>query len=163
MAVNTETNMFAKFSDSIDGDSKVKGYEKQCHIVSMYGGDVMRASVDRMKNHNAVGKAHIGDFTIVKYRDVATTTLKKFCNEGTNIKEVILTDRKDDKILNRKVTLKDVIVLAVHQSGEANGVALDQVQLSFRELKDEAFSDEGGTQKNAGVFEWKIDTQQSGA
>jgi type VI secretion system secreted protein Hcp len=112
-------------------------------------------------------KADIGEITIQKTCDRASTFLYQCCITGKHILNGVITCRKSDgdqKVEYLKVRLKDIMVSHVEWSGDGDSQLLSEtIELSCAEFHLEyQVQDETGNTPGGGVtFGWNLQQQKA--
>lgn len=147
--------------DGIQGDSSVKGFEKQIDCDSWSWGASQAANMHVSTGGAAAGSS-IQDISISKSMDQASPNLMLYCCKGTHIPEVVMTCMKsgDGQIKWLVVTMKKVIISSVSCGGSGESMGGENVTLNFGEYKMEFFpQEEGGAQGAAVTAEYDIAAQ----
>ena len=134
--------------DTIDGESQVKGHEKEIDIDSFSFGVTQFASIGSATGGAGAGKASLQDIHFSAPINVASPSLFKACATGTHFKKAVLTCRKAGEQQQDflKVTFTDVLVSGYAlgsneldngysaRKGDAN-VPIDQFSLTFKKVE----------------------------
>lgn len=126
--------------DSIDGQSEIKGLEKQIQVET-FSWQMSQVTSFRASAGGGAGKVNMGDLVFTHSIDKASPKLMMACCLGTHIKDAVLTCRKaggESPVDYLKITLKDVLVSAVAPSGANNSdTPSESVSLAFAEYSVE--------------------------
>lgn len=68
--------------DNITGESQVKGFEKQIEIMSYSHNVAMQVTNDVSNTERTSGRAHVGEFSLTKFVDLATRCLTNTAAAG---------------------------------------------------------------------------------
>jgi type VI secretion system secreted protein Hcp len=122
--------MFAKV-DGIDGDSTVKGHEKEIEIFNF--SETFRQTVATGGSGGGSGKFTPGPIVFTKVQDKASIGLLRACAKGQHIPQVVITAARvtKDKVQDYyKITLKDVFVTAINEKASGENL-VDEIQLVY--------------------------------
>ncbi|MDN4591417.1 type VI secretion system tube protein Hcp [Xenophilus aerolatus] len=153
------SDFFAKLTNSIEGESKKKGHEKEIDILSWSWG-VTNASGSGVGGGAGRGKATPHDLSFTHIFDKASPNLSKSCIKGSHIDELKLTGRKSgdgqqDYII---ITLTTAFITSVSVGGSASGDVVETVNCSCKKVKIEyKTQDEKGALKAGPEVTWTID------
>jgi type VI secretion system secreted protein Hcp len=131
-----QADYFLKLN-GIDGESEVKGHEKEIQISSFSFGCANQGS-GGYGGGSGSSKASVQDIHITKQVDNATPNLYKYCFQGNSIDQAIITVRKaggDDPLDYLTMTLTEVFVSSVSTSGhDGGGIAQESLSLNFSKV-----------------------------
>jgi type VI secretion system secreted protein Hcp len=132
------TDFFLKI-DGIEGESTMKGHEKEIDIHSMSFGVTQPLQVGRGGAGLAAGKASFGEIHFTKYTDKASPKLYQAAGAGTHIPKVVFTGQKagDKPMLYFKVTLSDVLVSSFQNSGAGGSEMTEQLSFGYSKIEFE--------------------------
>ncbi len=153
------SDFFAKLTNSIEGESKKKGHEKEIDILSWTWG-VANASGAGAGGGAGQGKASAGDLSFVHGFDKASPNLSKACIKGTHIDELKLTARKsgDGQQDYITLTLTTAFITSVQIGGSGGGDVIETVSVAFKKIKMECkVQDEKGALKAGPEFTWSVE------
>lgn len=132
-------NMFLKIKD-IDGESTVKGYEKQIEIYSFsHGFSQPTSPIRSSEGGGTTSRAHHSDFSVSKRFDLSTPSICKALWNGTCIADVTFTAcRMDgsDIIAYMVITMNDVIISNYSVSGGGD-LPVETLSLNYGKIKYE--------------------------
>jgi type VI secretion system secreted protein Hcp len=137
MAVNI--HMRIKCPSVLEGESQVKGHEKEIELVS-YGWSMTQSGTTHAGEGGGSGKVTVQDLSFVKYVDKSSGGLMKLCCSGTPITEAKMTVRKAGDTKGSmpyvELTMKNCIVTSVTTggAGEADRIS-ETVTLNFSEFE----------------------------
>ena len=138
--------MFAKV-DGIDGDSVVKGHEKEIEISNF--SETFRQSVSTGGGAGGgSGKFTPGPIVFTKLQDKASIGLLRVCAKGQHIPQVVITAARmsKDKVQDYyKITLKDVFVSAINEKSSGDSL-VDEIQLVYESARWEVFDPPDATE-----------------
>lgn len=108
-------------SPAVDGDTTVKGHEKQLALLSWSWNASQSASMHEATGGGA-GKSSFGDLSCFMKADTASVTLLQFLAKGTHIGKGTLIQRKaGDKQLDFvTLVIEEIIVSSISMSGAAD-------------------------------------------
>jgi type VI secretion system secreted protein Hcp len=139
-------DMFMKFSNKIDGESKVTGHIGEIELVSWSWGMTQEGTMHTSTGGGA-GKVDVRDLTFTHYIDSASGTLMQKCCDGTHIDTADLTVRKAGgtaAVEYLKIHLLGCIVAGVTTGGASSGDRLtENVTLNFAKFKVEYTPQDG--------------------
>jgi type VI secretion system secreted protein Hcp len=127
--------------DGIKGESQDDKHKGEIQLISYkFGADQPASS--KVGGGGGVGKVNMRDLAVKKEVDAASPLLYKACWTGKHIPSAVLSVRKaggsqQDYCI---VTLKDLLVSSVENTGHANGgdnLPTEEVSLNFAEIKVE--------------------------
>ena len=123
--------------DSIQGESKSKGFEDQIQLLSLSWGGHQISSVKGTGGSGA-GKVDLSDLSVMKYLDKATAPLFKSLCQGTHISKGLLSAVKTGAANKPflKITLQQVFVTS-QQVSASTEIPTESVSFSFNEIKVE--------------------------
>ena len=122
--------------DGIDGESEIKGFEKQIDIDSVRLGAHMQGTAAR-GGGLAGGKGEMQDVVLMKQFDVASPKLFEKCIRGAHIDKAEITLKKagDGAQTYLTITLDHVLVKEVSFEGADNGGnPMETVPLHFDKI-----------------------------
>lgn len=119
MAIDTHI----KF-DGIEGESASKDHKGEIEVLSWSWG-LSNPGPRRGGGGGGAGKAAPQDFTFTHLYDMASPVLARMVATGRHVKQAWLSARKSGEGQKDflKVTMSDVTITSVHQSGSADGIA----------------------------------------
>lgn len=126
--------------DGVEGESVIKGYEKQIAILSYSWGMSNPVSFGTGTGGGGAGKASVQDFHFTKYLDKTSPVLMGFLLIGQHIKSVILTLRKTTggvQLDYFAITFEDCC-LSSYQTGAGMGgddAIVEQASIGFARVK----------------------------
>ena len=153
------SDFFVKLTNSIEGESKKKGHEKEIDILSWAWG-LTNASSSGSGGGGGQGKASPADLSFTHIFDKASPNLAKSCMNGTHINELKLTARKsgDGQQDYVTITLTTAFITSVNIGGSASGDLVETVTCSFKKIKMEyKFQDEKGALKAGPEVTWSVE------
>jgi len=153
--------------DSIEGESRVKGFEKQIEIMSFSHNVAMQVTNDVSNSERTSGRAHVGEMSLTKFVDWSTPVLNEYCCSGKMIKEGVLTLCRNDNgnMLPFIVyTLSNVVISHLSVSGGSGGKPVETMSLNFTKIKWDITAQklEGEKQGNASSV-WDMAMNQKGS
>ncbi len=125
--------------DGIEGESVVKGMERQIEVLSWSWGMTQQGSA-HSGTGAGTGKVNVQDLHFTKVVDKGSPLLMKLCCNGKHLKDAVVTMRKagDNPVDFVKITLTNVLVSSVSSGGEKEGDQLiESVSLNFSEFRYE--------------------------
>jgi len=130
-AGGTGTQFFLKI-DNIEGESTVKGHEKEIELLSWSWGET---SQQLPAGSNAQGKVTMQDVHVEMAVSKASPKLFQACTRGENLKSALLTGQRGmaNKAQYLKITFSELWVTS-YQSGtlsDEKGTATDRVSFNF--------------------------------
>ncbi|WP_462327160.1 Hcp family type VI secretion system effector [Desulfobaculum sp.] len=132
-------NMFMKI-DGIDGESTVKGYEKQIEIYSFSHNFSQPTSPLRSsEGGGTTSRAQHGEFSVSKRTDLSTADLCKALWSGKHISEIVFTACRmdgDDVVAYLVVTMNDVVISNYNISGGGD-LPMETFSLNYGKIKYE--------------------------
>jgi len=138
--------MFAKV-DGIDGDSTLKGHEKEIQI--FHFSETFRQSVTTgSAGGGGSGKFTPGPIVFTKVQDKVSIGLLRACAKGQHIQTVVITAVRMTKGSAQdyyKITLKDVFVTAINEKSSGDTL-VDEIQLVFESARWEVFDPPDATE-----------------
>jgi len=137
--------MFAKV-DGIDGDSTLKGHEKEIQI--FHFSETFRQSVTTGSAGGGAGKFTPGPIVFTKVQDKASIGLLRACAKGQHIPTVVITAVRQSKGAAQdyyKITLKDVIISAINEKASGDNL-VDEIQLVYDSARWEVFDPPDATE-----------------
>ena len=137
--------MFAKV-DGIDGDSTLKGHEKEIQI--FHFSETFRQSVTTGSAGGGAGKFTPGPIVFTKVQDKASIGLLRVCAKGQHIPTVVITAVRLTKGSPQdyyKITLKDVFVTAINEKSSGDNL-VDEIQLVYESARWEVFDPPDATE-----------------
>lgn len=125
--------------DAIDGESIIKGYEKQIAIESYSFGMNNNVTFAAGSGGGGAGKANIQDIHFTKLMDKTSPALMQALMVGTHIKSIVLTLRKTTGAVQLdyfSITLEDCC-LSSYQSGAGSGsdAVIETISVGFARIK----------------------------
>ena len=125
--------------DAIEGESIIKGYEKQIAIESYSFGMNNNVTFAAGSGGGGAGKASIQDIHFSKIMDKTSPALMQALMVGTHIKSIVLTLRKttgDVQLDYFSITLEDCC-LSSYQSGAGSGsdAVIETISVGFARIK----------------------------
>ena len=137
--------MFAKV-DGIDGESTVKGHEKEIEIFNF--SETFRQSASSSGAGGGAGKFTPGPIVFTKIQDKASIGLLRACAKGQHIPTVVITAVRMSKGGVQdfyKITLKDVLVSAINEKSSGDTL-VDEIQLVYDSARWEVFDPPDATE-----------------
>ena len=138
--------MFAKV-DGIDGESTVKGHEKEIEIFNF--SETFRQSASSSLAGGGAGKFTPGPIVFTKIQDKASIGLLRACAKGQHIPTVVITavrlNTKGQAQDFYKITLKDVLVSAINEKASGDSL-VDEIQLVYDSARWEVFDPADATE-----------------
>ncbi len=151
----------------IDGESLVKGFEKQTEIMAYSHSVAMQVTNDVSNTERTSGRAHVGEFSLTKYIDLATPVLNEYCCCGKVIPTAELTLCRNDNgnMLPFIIyTLTNVIISYLGVNGGNNGKPVESMSLNFTKIKWEITSQKSAGQKEGNSSSlWDMTMNQKGS
>ncbi|ASG64223.1 type VI secretion effector protein (Hcp) [Kluyvera genomosp. 3] len=136
--------------DKIDGESQVKGFEKQIEIMSYSHNVAMQVTNDVSNTERTSGRAHVGEMSMTKFVDLSTPTLNEYCCSGRVIPTAVLTLCRNDNgnMLPFIVyTFTNAIISHLSVSGGSGGKPVETLSLNFTKIKWEITAQKLGGEK----------------
>lgn len=151
--------------DGIDGESRVKGMEGAIEIMSFSWG-VSNSGMASSGSGMSSGRVTLSDINFMKNLDKASSKLFEYAATGKHISKATLTLVKTDTASKQSqqqayyvITLIDVLISSLQQSGSTGSVPTESFSLNFAKLEVEYRSQNadgtGGTSTKAS---WNIQT-----
>ena len=143
----------------IEGESQVKGHEKEIQVLSWQWG-VSQSGTLHMGSGGGAGKANVTDLVITKYVDSASPTLALACCNGEHFDEAILTMRKAGKepLDYMSFKMEKVMITAVSVSGSAGSEQLmETISLNFAKFTESYQPQDDKGAKKGGAIEVTYD------
>jgi len=128
--------MFIKI-DTVDGEALDAKHEKAIQLESWAFGANNTGSF-KVGTGGGAGKVEFQDLHCTKLVDSSSPTLLLKCASGEHLKEAILTVRKAgaDNEDYLKITLNDVLISNVRQSGQALGdLPMEELTINFSKVE----------------------------
>lgn len=132
-------DMFFKFSNDINGESKDDKHSKEIDVLAWSWG-LSQSGNTHVSTGSGSGKVNVQNLSFTKWVDSASTPLILASCKGTHIKEAKLTVRKagDTPLEYIKITLNDVLVSSLQTGGSGGEDRLtENVTLNFGKFKVE--------------------------
>lgn len=132
-------DMFFKFSNDINGESKDDKHSKEIDVLAWSWG-LSQSGNTHVSTGSGSGKVNVQNLSFTKWVDAASTPLILASCKGTHIKEAKLTVRKagDTPLEYIKITLNDVLVSSLQTGGSGGEDRLtENVTLNFGKFKVE--------------------------
>ncbi len=136
--------------DKIDGESQVKGFEKQIEIMSYSHNVAMQVTNDVSNTERTSGRAHVGEMSLTKFVDLSTPSLNECCCSGKVIPTAVLTLCRNDSgnMLPFIVyTLSNCVISHLSVSGGSGGKPVETLSLNFTKIKWEITAQKIGGEK----------------
>ena len=132
MAIDTHI----KF-DGVEGESTHTDHKGEIEILSWAWGVNNINTGGTSGGGSGKGKATPGDFHFTHMYDKASPVLAKKCAQGMHFKDVVLTARKSGEGQKDflKVTMKEVFISSVQNSGSSGGDLMESVAMSYAEVE----------------------------
>ena len=132
------TDFFLKL-EGIEGESTMRGHEKEIDVHSMSFGVTQPLQVGRGGAGLSAGKASFGEIHFTKYTDKASPKLYQAAGAGTHISKAIFTGQKsgDKPMLYFKVTLSDVLISSFQNAGAGGSEMTEQVSFGYSKIEFE--------------------------
>ncbi|RCW88618.1 Hcp family type VI secretion system effector [Paracoccus lutimaris] len=127
---------YLKIAD-IKGESVRKGHENEIVIASFSWG-VSRSAFRNSGGQRESGLPEIQSLSISKDYDASSPYLAKACIKAVNLKEVVMTLRKDQGEEHSdylQITMQNTLVENYQVSGGSGGNPVDSFTLSFDKIK----------------------------
>ncbi len=144
--------------DGIKGESKDEKHKGSIAIESFQWG-LQQAGTMGQGGGGGAGKVSFSDISIQKFADASTPALMQACAGGDHIKTGVLTVRKAGGKQEEyyKISLTQILVSSIHNTGAHGGVPSETVTLNFDEIKFD-YKEQGGDGKLGGVvkFGWHL-------
>ena len=150
-------DIFLKLTD-IKGESKDSKHKAEIDIDSFTFG-MSNGGAWAIGGGGGAGKVSFQDITVNKHADSSTGPLMQACANGDHIKEGIITVRKAGGKQEEfyKITLHDILVTSVSNTGAAGGNPVETVSLNFGLIKfDYKEQAADGTLSGVVKFGWDI-------
>jgi type VI secretion system secreted protein Hcp len=155
------TDSHLKF-DGVEGESTHKDHKNEIEVLSWSWNVTQPPAL--AGGGSGKGKAVPGDFSFVHLSDKASPVLAKYCASGKHFKDVKLTARKagegqQDFLV---VTMKEVLITAVHPAGSSGGDIHEQVSCSYKDVEF-AYKpqDDKGALGGVVKFGWNVATTET--
>lgn len=153
--------------DNITGESQAKGFEKQIEIMSYSHNVAMQVTNDVSNTERTSGRAHVGEFSLTKFVDLATPVLNEYCCSGKVIPTAVLTLCRNDNgnMLPFIVyTLSNVIISHLSVSGGSGGKPVETLSLNFTKIKWEITAQKATGEKEGNSSSvWDMAMNQKGS
>jgi type VI secretion system secreted protein Hcp len=135
------SDVFLKI-DGIDGDSQVKGHEKEMEIQGWSISASFPAGPRTAGGSGAAGTSIHTDLSVTKQVDEASNKLHEACWSGKTIPKAILTQQRAGEKGGAKVdyfrlTLSDVLVTSISASGGPGSIPSENLSLNYATIKRE--------------------------
>jgi type VI secretion system secreted protein Hcp len=150
-------DMFIKIGD-IKGESKDKDHKDEIDVLAWSWGMSNTGSTSSGGGGGA-GKASVGDFSFIKFTDLATTDLMKSTLDGKHFSDAKITVRKAGEKPFDYLTyvLKDIIVTSVSTGGSGGEDRLtESISLNFAKIETHYVKQDPGGKCTEVSFGWDI-------
>ncbi|MFD1556634.1 Hcp family type VI secretion system effector [Paraburkholderia silviterrae] len=145
--------------DGASGESKDANHKGWTDILSYSWGANQPGSMST-GGGGGIGKVSFDDLTVQAYADKATPAILKYCANGKHLPQIQLSICKagGSQVEYKRVTLTDVLVVAVQQNADQNSEA---VKITYRfqaaKVKQQYWeqTDQGGKGSES-VLSWNI-------
>jgi type VI secretion system secreted protein Hcp len=138
--------MFAKV-DGIDGDSTLKGHEKEIQIFN-FSETFRQSGATSGSAGGAAGKFTPGPIVFTKVQDRASIDLLRACAKGQHIKTVVITAVRQSKGQVQdysRITLQEVFVSAINEKASGDNL-VDEIQLVYASARWEVLDPPDATE-----------------
>ncbi|MBK1694026.1 Hcp1 family type VI secretion system effector [Chromatium weissei] len=150
--------------NGIEGESKIKGFEKQIDVLAWSWGESNSGSF-HTGGGGGSGKVNVQDLSFTKWVDIASPLLLLYCATGQHIPDATLTIRKaggkvgSDAINYLIITMKELMVTSVSTGGSGGEDRLtENVTFNFAKVEFKYTpQDEKGAGGTAKTFKWDIE------
>jgi type VI secretion system secreted protein Hcp len=147
---------YIKF-DGVDGESVSKDHKGEIEVLSWSWG-LSSAVPQGTGRGGRAGRATPEQFTFTHLYDKASPVLASLAAAGRHVKQAWLSARKAGEGQKDflKVTMSDVVITGVHQSGDAEGIdetvtaSARQITFEYRQISAK------GSLGGAVAFDWDI-------
>ena len=120
-------DMFLKF-EGVDGESQDSAHTGEIDVLAWSWG-MSQSGTMHAGGGGGGGKVNVNDVSITKYVDKASPNLMKYCSNGSQVGEAILTVRKaggKEPLEYIIITMTDVIVTSVSHRGKRRRGSADR-------------------------------------
>lgn len=161
MAVDTYLKI-----DSVDGESKAKGFDKNIEVLAWSWGGSQSGTFHKGTGGAGAGKVNVNDMTITKYMDSASTVLFQSMCEGKHFKDAKIVARKAggaSPVDFLEIKLVNVMVTSVSVGGsQGDEVPHENVTLNFEKFEVKYTpQDEKGAKGGAKEMKWNMATNSA--
>jgi type VI secretion system secreted protein Hcp len=122
--------------DGVDGESTIKGFEKQIDITSFQLGAHMQGTGSQGGGMSA-GKVSYSDVVITKMLDKASPMIFQKCSKGDHIPSALLSFKKAGGKAEEylKIKLEDLLITSISVSGsDGGGNPMESVSMHFDKI-----------------------------
>lgn len=156
MAVDTYLKI-----DTVDGESKAKGFEKNIEVLAWSWGASQTGSFQKGTGGGGAGKVNVNDLSITKYIDSSSTVLLSSLCKGAHFKDAKLVCRKaggDSPVDFLEIKLDNVIVTGLSTGGsQGEELVTENVTLNFEKFEVKyRTQDEKGKKGGEKIAKWNI-------
>ena len=128
--------------DGIDGDSQVKGHEKEMEIQGWSISANFPPGPRTAGGSGAAGTSIHTDLSVTKQVDEASNKLHEACWTGKTIKNAVLSQQRGGekggaKVDYLRLTIEEVLVTSISQSGGPGSIPTETVALNYAKIKRE--------------------------
>lgn len=133
----TAVEYFVKI-DGIDGESQVKGHEKEIDVESWSWGETQTGTL-AFGGGAGAGKVQMQDFHFTMQMSKASPKLFLACATGQHIKQAYLTGVRGGEVsLNfLKWTLSDVLISSYQTGGASESLPMESMSMAFAKIEVE--------------------------
>lgn len=171
MAISTNIQLKIGEGPDIEGESMVKGHEKEIDVLS-YSWGVSQPSAGASGSGMSASTAQFQSLSIMKYIDKSSPTLMMKCATGTTIGNAVMTVREaageEGTYINYLVVTMEpafVTSYSTSASGSEGDKGTESITLAFRKIKIEYTPQEttAGTPEASIPFSWDVAKQEPAA
>jgi type VI secretion system secreted protein Hcp len=119
--------------DTVDGESQIKGHEKEIDVLSWSWGMIQSGSM-HVGGGGGSGKVNVSDITLTKYVDRSSPVILKYCCNGKHFSKATLTVRKagENAVEYFKINMEPVLISSINTGGSGGEDRLiENVGLNF--------------------------------
>jgi type VI secretion system secreted protein Hcp len=132
----TAVEYFVKI-EGIDGESEVKGHEKEIDVESWSWGETQAGTL-AFGGGAGAGKVQMQDFHFTMQMSKASPKLFLACATGQHIKQAYMTGvRGGDLSLFLKWTLSDVLISSYQTGGASESLPMESMSMAFAKIEVE--------------------------
>lgn len=158
MAIDTHFKL-----DGVSGESTHKDHKDEIELIT-WDWSVTNESSAGAGGGSGKGKAKPGSMTFTHNYDKSSPVLAKSCASGKHFKDGVITCRKagEGQLDFLKITMKEVMVTAVHPSAHSGGDVSELVTLSYADIEFAyKAQDDKGKLGGEVKFGWNVATTET--